>query len=66
MIAIIIISMAPAVPNPTGGSAALTKPIAVKILSKEKTIFNKAICKIAAPNVLLAFPFAPSSSPSNL
>ena len=35
-------------------------------ISNEKTIFNKAICIIADDRLLLAFPLADSSSPSNL
>jgi len=61
-----MISIAPAGPKPTGGSAALTKPMAVRILSKENTIFRRAICIIADDMLLLLFPFVASSSPSSL
>ena len=40
IIAAIIISKAPAGPKPIGGSAELTNPTAVKILSNEKKLYQ--------------------------
>ena len=63
----IMISIAPAVPNPPWSSGfMLIIPIAVRILSNEKTMFNKAICTIALDKLDAAFPDFPSSSPSIL